>query len=360
MFDESEANGRKGKIKVMYVKSEGEQSNQRNQSDKRTRSSDKVKHTGTKSHANKSHSRHEENKPTPVYKKTNKKPQLSEQSQAWINSFRDDSDNEQESHFSSTTTETEYAISSEQLRQQRKEEIKIYGENACQALFKHRRDAIIKAWFVESITPRFRNTLSFLASSKRGYNVVSKEELAKISGTEHHGGVCFVVKKRERFSLDEYLSHVGKSDCIIALEGVANPHNIGAIVRSAAHYGVKAILHQDPSVLDSGAAVRTAEGGAEFIQPIDTEDFFDALAQLQQAGYTLVSTSSHQGKPLSKTKLPAKSVILIGQENDGLTDSTWEKGNLRISIDGTGNVESLNVSVATAIILSNWWQNNSK
>ncbi|SET19982.1 tRNA/rRNA methyltransferase [Thorsellia anophelis] len=361
MFDESEATGRKGKIKVMYVKSEGEQTNShRKKEDKRSGFSDKVKSTSSNSKGKqtKNFSSHEQNKPTTVYKKNKKRPQLSEQSQAWLNSFSDNNDNERESHYSPDTNEQEYAISSEQLRQQRKEEIKVYGENACQALFKHRPDAIVKAWFIESITPRFRNTLSYLASIKKGYNVVTKEELTKISGTEHHGGVCFAVKKRTRLNLTDYLNEAGKTDCILALEGVANPHNIGAIVRSAAHYGVKAIIHQDPNVLDSGAAVRTAEGGAEYIQPIDVEDFFDALAILQRAGYTLISTSSHQGKPLSKTKLPAKSVILIGQENDGLTDSTWEKGNLRISIDGTGNVESLNVSVATAIILSNWWQHN--
>lgn len=349
MYEEHEADSRKGKIKVMYVKNADSENNSKSKTKNRHNSHKKNEATSSFGRNEKRNAPHKE--------KSFDNTHVKKSAKSWLANY--DLPDNQHVDFDDET-ENEYPISKEQLKAQRMNESKIYGENACQALFKHRKETIIKAWFVESITPRFRNTMSFLASNKRAYNVVSKEELNKISGTEHHGGVCFLVQKRKGISLNEYINSAGKRDCIIALEGVANPHNIGAIVRSAAHFGVKAIMHHDASILDSGAAVRTAEGGAEFITPLEIDDFYDALLVLQNAGYTLVSTSSHQGKPLSKVSLPEKCVVMIGQENDGLTDSTWEKGNLRISIDGTGHVESLNVSVATAVILSKWWQSNQK
>ncbi|VTR24336.1 putative methyltransferase [Serratia fonticola] len=88
-------------------------------------------------------------------------------------------------------------IDPEQLRRQRAEETRVYGENACKALFASRPDAIVRAWFVQSVTPRFREALRWMAANRKAYHVVDEEELAKASGTEHHGGVCFLIKKRQ-------------------------------------------------------------------------------------------------------------------------------------------------------------------
>ena len=85
-------------------------------------------------------------------------------------------------------------IDPEQLRRQRAEETRVYGENACQALFASRPEAIVRAWFVQSVTPRFREALRWMAANRKAYHVVDEEELAKASGTEHHGGVCFLIK----------------------------------------------------------------------------------------------------------------------------------------------------------------------
>lgn len=81
---------------------------------------------------------------------------------------------------------------------------------------------------------------------------------------------------------------------MLALEEVGNPHNLGAIVRSCAHFGVNGVLLQDPALLESGAAVRTAEGGAEHIKAINADDFLSVLDTFRKAGYTIVTTSSHK------------------------------------------------------------------
>ena len=129
-------------------------------------------------------------------------------------------------------------------------------------------------------------------------------------------------------------------------------------MRSCAHFGVKGVVVQDAGVLESGAAIRTAEGGAEHVEPITGDSFIDTLERFRSAGYAIVSTSSHNGTPLFKAELPKKMVLVLGQESDGLSDAAISSADLNVAIEGTGNVESLNVSVATGVLLAEWWRQN--
>jgi TrmH RNA methyltransferase len=138
------------------------------------------------------------------------------------------------------------------LRRQRAEETRVYGENACQALFQSRPEAIVRAWFIQSVTPRFKEALRWMAANRKAYHVVDEAELAKASGTEHHGGVCFLIKKRHGTSVAQWVAKAAEEDCVLALEDVGNPHNLGAIMRSCAHFGVKGVVVQDAGVLESG------------------------------------------------------------------------------------------------------------
>src|SRR5476649_2138477 len=251
-------------------------------------------------------------------------------------------------------------IDPEQLRRQRAEETRVYGENACQALFKSRPDSIVRAWFVQSVTPRFRDALRWMAANRKAYHVVEEEELALASGTEHHGGVCFLIKKRIGLDATHYLQQTGEKDCVLALEDVSNPHNLGAILRSCAHFGVRGVMTSDSAALESGAAVRTAEGGVEHISSIHTDDLINDLALFRQAGYTIVTTSSHNGLPLSQAKIPQKMVLVLGEERSGLSPEIVAQTDMAVSIGGTGRVESLNVPVATGILLAEWWRQNNQ
>jgi len=249
-------------------------------------------------------------------------------------------------------------VDPEVIRRQRAEETRVYGENACQALFQSRPECIVRAWFIQSVTPRFKEALRWMAANRKAYHVVDDAELTKASGTEHHGGVCFLIKKRQGISVHSWIAKAAEEDCVLALEDVGNPHNLGGIMRSCAHFGVKGLLVQDAGLLESGAAVRTAEGGAEHVVAISGETFSDGLDAFRKAGYTIVSTSSHQGTPLYSAQLPKKMVLVLGQERDGVSDTTFENADMRIAINGTGQVESLNVSVATGVLLGEWWRQN--
>jgi RNA methyltransferase, TrmH family len=137
---------------------------------------------------------------------------------------------------------------------------------------------------------------------------------------------------------------------------VGNPHNLGAITRSCAHFGVSGIIMKQAELLQSGAALRTAEGGGEFVDGLACDNLPLALQLCKEAGYTLITTSSHGGSSLYKTALPAKVVIVFGEEMFGVSKNVAKSADIAVQIPGSGKVESLNVSVAASLILGEWYR----
>lgn len=240
------------------------------------------------------------------------------------------------------------------------EEVKAYGENACRVLFQERPEAIIKLYLSPKTAPKFSDLMKYLAANKKAYHIVEEQELEKISGSSHHGGIVLLVKRKEITLLGNYLQRkVLKQDCLLALDGVSNSHNLGAICRTAAHFGINGILMTKPELLQSGAALRVAEGGGEFIEGLKCDSLPLALKLLQDNGYSLITTSSHNGTPLYKSVLPKKSVIIFGEEMFGVSENVAKNSDIAINITGTGKVESLNVSVAASLILGEWYRQNT-
>ena len=139
------------------------------------------------------------------------------------------------------------------------------------------------------------------------------------------------------------------------LDGVGNPHNFGAILRSAAHFGVKALLLPAGSTLAlSGAAARVAEGGAESVPLVQLPESAEAMAQLRSAGFGLAATLVEGGDDVFRASLPERLVYVMGAEGEGMDRELALACDLQVSIPGTGVVESLNVASATAVLLAAW------
>jgi RNA methyltransferase, TrmH family len=237
------------------------------------------------------------------------------------------------------------------------DETKVYGENACRVLFSQRPDSVIRLYVSQQLAAKFSEVMKYLATVKKAYHIVDDAELEKVAASTHHGGVVMLVKRRPITPLAQYLQQKGrKRDCLLALDGVGNPHNLGAITRSCAHFGVGGIVMKQPELLQSGAALRTAEGGGEFIEGLSCDNLPLALKLCKDAGYTLITTSSHGGSSLYNSVLPAKVVIVFGEEMFGVSQQVAKNADIALQIPGTGKVESLNVSVAASLILGEWYR----
>ncbi len=237
-----------------------------------------------------------------------------------------------------------------------KSEQRYYGLNAVQAVFARRPDAIRKLYLSESRIPQLQPLLAWCVKQRIGYRVVEESDLGKLAASSHHEGVVADVLRSEPQGLSAWLQALPAGPALaLWLDGVGNPHNFGAILRSAAHFGVAAILQpQDSTLALSGAAARVAEGGAERVPLVRMGERDAAIAQLRAAGFLLAATVVRGGENLFTAPLPQRLVYVLGAEGEGMDESLANACDLQLSIPGSGAVESLNVAAATAVFLAQW------
>ncbi|TBR08171.1 MAG: rRNA methyltransferase [Lysobacter sp.] len=235
-------------------------------------------------------------------------------------------------------------------------EIRLYGLNAVQAVFARRPEAIRKVYLAENRLADVQPLLRWCVAQRVGYRVVEESDLQKLAASGHHEGIVADVLRAEPQPLSTWLRTVGDGpQCALWLDGIGNPHNFGAILRSAAHFGVCALLlPKDSTLALSGAAARVAEGGAEHVPLVRLGRSDNAIAQLRGAGFSLAATVVDGGDDLFGTRLPERLVYVMGAEGGGMDRAFAAVCDLRLSISGTGAVESLNVSAATAVLLAQW------
>jgi RNA methyltransferase, TrmH family len=241
-------------------------------------------------------------------------------------------------------------------RAQREAELRLYGLNAVRAVFARRPQAIRKLYLAEARIPQLQPLLKWCVAHRVGYRVVDDADLQKLAASAHHEGVIAEVLREEPQPMSSWLRELPAGPCCaLWLDGVGNPHNLGAILRSAAHFGVAAVLIPKHSALAlSGAAARVAEGGAEAVPFVRMGREDNAMAQLRGAGFALVATVVRGGDDAFVAKLPQRIVYVLGAEGEGMDTELANACDLRVSIRGSGAVESLNVAAATAVLLAEW------
>lgn len=239
-------------------------------------------------------------------------------------------------------------------------EMRLYGINACLAAFARRPEQLRKVYLLESRIADVKPVLAWCVKQKLGYRVVENSDLDKLTGSRHHEGICFEMLRPRALTLDDLISAQPKapaSSLLIWLDGVGNPHNLGALLRSAAHFGVAGVIVPSASSLDmSGAAARVAEGGAEIVPLVRIEDEVAALSSLRTAGYRITATVPQGGENLYATRLEPRKVLVFGAEGEGMSKPLIDAADHRISIPGSGFVDSLNISVSAAVVLGEYWR----
>lgn len=238
----------------------------------------------------------------------------------------------------------------------REPELRLHGLNACLAAFARRPDDLRKVYLSQARLGELREVLAFCVNRRLGYRVVDDADLRRLSGSSHHEGVVFDMRPPALPSLERLIQTAeGRSSLLLYLDGVGNPHNLGAVLRASAHFGVDAVLLPPGSGLAlSGAACRVAEGGAEALPLLRLTDAALAMQRLRDAGYRFAATLPRGGRDVFATDLPARLVLVLGAEQQGMSLDLVEACELRLGIPGTGAVESLNIASAAAVFVAEW------
>jgi len=183
---------------------------------------------------------------------------------------------------------------------------------------------------------------------------VNRKTLDKLTDNATHQGVaarCKVAQAIQENWLYETLQTV-ENPLILILDGVQDPHNLGACLRSADAAGVLAvIIPQDRAVGLTPTVRKIASGAAETVPLVQVTNLARCLRNLQEHGVQLVGLAGEAQKSLYETNLRGKMALILGAEEKGLRRLTREHCDLLVKIPMLGKVERLNVSVAACICL---------
>lgn len=237
----------------------------------------------------------------------------------------------------------------------RSNELAICGLAAVRARFA--RDAgSIKRLYFDYATGRQVGMISkALAASRRVYRCVEPAELEKIAGSIHHGGIVAVVEApvlREP-SPNDLRAWARRRESLLVLDRIGNAHNLGAIARSAAFFGVpRLVLTDDPAAAQPNeAAYRVAEGGLESVEVWRVSALPRFLRETAAAGYEIVGAATRGGSVTRAASSTKPVAIVMGNEEHGLAPAVSDACTRLVTLPGSGRVESLNVSVAAAVLI---------
>jgi RNA methyltransferase, TrmH family len=232
----------------------------------------------------------------------------------------------------------------------------IVGVSACLAVLSARPQAIRRAWVTEAARPRVRELLRELGRRRRPYRITDDAEIKRVSGAVHHEGVCVEAPLPPAPSEDELVRSLAADRStarLVYLDGVQNPHNVGAMLRTCAHFGVRGLLGAAGELPRLGAAaIRVAEGGAEHVPVVPCIRPRAALEGLRRAGFAVLATAAGAPRTLYSDDLAPRAVFVLGAEREGVSAPILDLADRPVSIPGSGVVDSLNVGAACAVVLA--------
>lgn len=231
----------------------------------------------------------------------------------------------------------------------------LFGLRAVIALCEKRPEDVVRLGYSGDVEKDVRDIVRALGKKRVECRAMQSKELDRVAGTNHHEGLVVEAKERRWSNVNELADLLVKTKgTAVALDRVRNPFNIGAILRSAAFFGVDAFLLGAPAPhpgLDP-AAVRVAEGGAEHVTVSRTTDLADTLSRLRARGVRVLGADGHAAEDALAKPFGRPSLLVLGNEREGLGPRIRAQCDAIVAIRGSGAVESLNVGVAAGVLIA--------
>ncbi len=232
---------------------------------------------------------------------------------------------------------------------------KIYGLHAVEALLRHHPKRVKQVWLAEGRgDPRVQVLIELAAQARVSVGQCERREMdAWVEGV--HQGVVADVSPSQVWGeamLEELLDRADGPPLLLVLDGVTDPHNLGACLRTADAAGALAlIVPKDKSATLNATVRKVACGAAEVIPLVAVTNLARTLEKLQQRGLWVVGTAGEAEQSLYDQDLTGPIVLIMGAEGRGMRRLTREHCDYLVRLPMAGSVSSLNVSVATGVCL---------
>lgn len=182
-----------------------------------------------------------------------------------------------------------------------------------------------------------------------------KADLTRMCASSHHQGIALEVEAFRYTELDDLLASVAQTGApgfLLVLDGILDPHNLGALIRSAACAGANGvIIPRDRACGVTAAAEKASAGAVETIPVAQVTNIAQALESMKKCGYWVYGLAGEVSQSLYDVKFSGNCVIVIGNEGEGIRPLVRKQSDVLMSIPQFGGVGSLNASVAGGIAL---------
>ncbi len=232
----------------------------------------------------------------------------------------------------------------------------VYGLHAAEATVARRATHVMGVWVQSGRgDERLEHFLSACQSAGLAVTRSNREALDKLTGGARHQGVVLRVRPAEPLNeadLKDLVQASGRDLLLLILDGVTDPHNLGACLRSADAAGVHAVIAPRDRAATLNPVVRkVASGAAETVPFVQVTNLARTLRWLQEQGVWIVGAAGEGATDLWQADLKGPTAVVMGSEGEGMRRLTREHCDLLVKIPMAGTVESLNVSVATGVVL---------
>jgi 23S rRNA (guanosine2251-2'-O)-methyltransferase len=229
----------------------------------------------------------------------------------------------------------------------------VYGIHAVARFIKQSPTRCVALYCAERPNPRLLQLIDQARTAGVEVHLEKRERLKQLGGGDKHQGCLLQITESEtKMDFDQCLNEISADSLLLVLDGVQDPHNLGACLRSADACGVDAvIIPRDRAVKVNATVRKVAAGGAESVPVIEVTNLARCLKELKQAGVWIYGSSGDASDSLYDHDYSGPIALVMGAEGSGLRRLTMESCDHLISLPMRGQVESLNVSVATGVCL---------
>ena len=230
----------------------------------------------------------------------------------------------------------------------------IYGLHAVKKMLQFSFDDCEQLLCLDNRNQRLQQVISLAKQKKLPLQYQNRDQLTALIGHDKHQGCVLKVRagRSVAVSLEQLLQQVTPESLFLVLDGVQDPHNLGACLRTADAAGVSAVIvPRDRAVGLTPVARKVAAGAAESVPLITVTNLARSLKEMKEAGIWLVGTSGDAELSLYDENWKGPIALVMGAEGEGIRRLTAEQCDYLVHLPMQGQVESLNVSVATGICL---------
>ena len=231
----------------------------------------------------------------------------------------------------------------------------LYGRHAVLAAMANHDRKIERLLVTKEAAERFAADIAATGAAQRA-EVMPRDELSqRLPAGAVHQGIALLVASLEEPVLEDILARCGDNALVLALDQVTDPHNVGAILRSAAAFGVAGLVVTERNApADTGVLAKAASGALEIVPMVRAVNLARTLDQLKEAGFWLYGLDERGDVAIGALDLAGRVCIVLGAEGEGLRRLTAEKCDRLATIPTTAALAALNVSNGAAVACYEW------